>query len=335
MTRGRHMAMVPTAALAAMLATLIVSAPQAVAQRAEKQPSRSQSSAKVRATALAAVKSWGIHLRKFHRDDIATSPFDLMVVDYAPYRHLTFEFPFNAGDVAAMKTKPDGSRRLVLAYLSIGEAEDYRYYWRREWSEQAPAWMAPENTAWPGNFPVEFWRPEWQRILFQAPDSYLARILAAGFDGIYLDRADVFQEWLPKHPRAEAQMISLIRDLAGTARRAKPDFLVVLQNAEELMRHAEVRHAIDAIAKEDLFYEAETKGVANSMAMVEASLAHLRRARRDGLKVFVLEYVETAAAAADIRTRAVKEGFLPHFAERSLGTLTLKAPDEIAPTPPR
>jgi cysteinyl-tRNA synthetase len=266
-----------------------------------------------RRAALARVANWGIHLRKHDTPGIAAAPFDLMVIDYAPYRHLTFEFPFSAGEVAAMQRKADGSRRLVLAYLSIGEAEDYRYYWRREWNDAAPEWIAPENTAWPGNFPVQFWRPEWQRLLFKAADSY--------------------QEWQPKYARAEAQMIRLIGELCEAARRRNPEFLMVLQNAEELMRHASVRQAVDAIAKEDLFYGAETSGAANKPEMVDASLAHLRRARRAGLKVLVLEYVAEPALAADARARALKEGFLPHFAERSLGTLTLKGPDEAAARP--
>lgn len=294
---------------------------------------RKASPAERRRAALAGVKSWGIHLRKHDAPGIAAAPFDLMVVDYAPYRHLTFEFPFSAAEVAAMQRKADGGRRRVLAYLSIGEAEDYRYYWRREWNDAAPDWIAPENTAWPGNFPVQFWRPEWQRLLFKDADSYLARIMAAGFDGLYLDRADVFQEWQPKAAKAEQQMIRLISELCEAARRRNPEFLIVLQNAEELMRHASVRQAVDAIAKEDLFYGAETSGAANKPEMVDASLTHLRRARRAGLKVLVLEYVAEPALAADARARALKEGFLPHFAERSLGTLTLQAPDEAAARP--
>ena len=94
-----------------------------------------------------------------------------------------------------------------------------------------------------------------------------------------------------------------------------------------------MRQAVDAIAKEDLFYGAETSGAANKPEMVDASLAHLRRARRAGLKVLVLEYVAEPALAADARARALKEGFVPHFAERSLGTLTLKGPDEAAARP--
>jgi len=36
-------------------------------------------------------------------------------------------------DVASLKTKAGGGTRLVICYMSIGEAEDYRFYWRDEW----------------------------------------------------------------------------------------------------------------------------------------------------------------------------------------------------------
>ena len=308
-------------------------APAASQTRPSPPAARSGSPLERRRQALDAVRTWGIHLRKHHAWSIAAAPFDLMVIDYAPYRHLSFEFPFSAAEVQSFKRKPDGGRRLILAYLSIGEAEDYRYYWRREWNEARPDWLAPENPKWPGNFPARFWAEQWQRIIFGGPDAYLERILAAGFDGIYLDRADVYEEWLEKNPKAEQQMITFIGALAQAARKRNPEFLVVLQNAEELIRHKAIRASIDAIAKEDLYYGAEHQETANPAAMTEASLAHLRRARRSGLKVLLLEYLDRRETAVDARTRAMKEGFLPHFAERSLGTLTLKSPDEVEPPP--
>jgi len=92
----------------------------------------STSSALSRQRILSGVKNWGIQLRLMDVDRISASPFDLVVVDYAPYRHLNFEFPFTPADVHKMQHSPTGKRRLVLAYLSIGEAEDYRFYWKRD-----------------------------------------------------------------------------------------------------------------------------------------------------------------------------------------------------------
>lgn len=100
---------------------------------------------------------------------------------------------FSAADITALKTKPNGSRRLVVCYMSIGEAEDYRYYWRSVWSLFPPDWVEAENPDWPGNYKVRYWDPAWQALIYGGSTAYLDRILAAGFDGVYLDIIDAFE----------------------------------------------------------------------------------------------------------------------------------------------
>ena len=67
-----------------------------------------------------------------------------------------------------MQRRPDGRARLLLAYRSVGEAERYRPYWQQEWYDPAakPAWLGKENRRWAGNFAVQFWQPEWQKLIF-------------------------------------------------------------------------------------------------------------------------------------------------------------------------
>jgi cysteinyl-tRNA synthetase len=104
-------------------------------------------------------------------------------------------------DVESLKTKANGARRLVISYLSIGEAEAYRYYWDSSWDRNrdglpdagAPDWLTQENPDWEGNYKVRYWHAEWQAILFGAPESYLDQIVSRGFDGVYLDIVDAFE----------------------------------------------------------------------------------------------------------------------------------------------
>lgn len=98
-----------------------------------------------------------------------------------------------AEDVASLKTKANGGSRLVICYMSIGEAEDYRYYWQADWNQNRPSWLEAENPDWPGNFKVRYWEQGWQDIIFGNDASYLARIVNAGFDGVYLDIIDAFE----------------------------------------------------------------------------------------------------------------------------------------------
>lgn len=103
-----------------------------------------------------------------------------------------------AGDLAAIKRKANGGKRLAICYLSIGEAEDYRYYWRPAWSSEKPAWLEAENPDWAGNYKVRYWDGDWQAIIYGNAASYLKKIIDAGFDGAYLDIVDAFEYWESK-----------------------------------------------------------------------------------------------------------------------------------------
>lgn len=122
-------------------------------------------------------------------DAVRETDYDLVIIDlfYDGTEAL------NADDVASLREKAHGGARLVIAYMSIGEAEDYRYYWQEEGDRQAPSWLATENPDWPGNYKVRYWDKDWQRIIYGDNASYLKQILDAGFDGVYLDIIDAFE----------------------------------------------------------------------------------------------------------------------------------------------
>ncbi len=103
--------------------------------------------------------------------------------------------------VQALKTKANGGKRLVIAYMSIGEAEDYRYYWKPEWKNNPPQWLENENPQWQGNYKVRYWDPQWQKIIFGTKDSYLDKILESDFDGVYLDIIDAFEYFEQKYQK--------------------------------------------------------------------------------------------------------------------------------------
>ena len=101
--------------------------------------------------------------------------------------------PLTTDDVISLKIKANGGSRLIISYMSIGEAEDYRYYWQESWNSSAPSWLAGENPDWPGNYKVEYWDDNWQAIIYGSGNAYLDRIVAAGFDGVYLDIIEAFE----------------------------------------------------------------------------------------------------------------------------------------------
>lgn len=120
---------------------------------------------------------------------IQSTDYDLVITE------LFFEGTdlLTASEVQSLKFKANGSSRLVIAYMSIGEAENYRYYWKSEWDSEPPSWLEQENPNWPGNYKVRYWDKDWQNLIYGNDDSYLKKILDAGFDGVYLDIIDAFE----------------------------------------------------------------------------------------------------------------------------------------------
>ena len=120
---------------------------------------------------------------------VKATDYDLIIIDlfYDGTEMLT------PGEVSLLKVKDNGAARLVIAYMSIGEAEDYRYYWQQAWNKTPPSWLAGENPDWHGNFKVRYWDKNWQNIICGNDGSYLKKILDAGFDGVYLDIIDAFE----------------------------------------------------------------------------------------------------------------------------------------------
>jgi cysteinyl-tRNA synthetase, unknown class len=291
-------------------------------------------------------RTWGYQLQNATPDRIAAA-IDVLVIDSQRLRepHATL----TADMVARFASRPDGRKRIVLAYLSVGEAESYRYYWRSHWSVMKPSFVGAENTEWKKNYRVRYWDPGWQNILFEPRRSlfdallervsetrmaYLDRILEAGFDGVYLDRVDAYEEWAKERPSAEADMIALVDALSTYAKTRRPGFLIVPQNGEELLRHAHYRRTIDAVAKEDLYFGIDHSDGENAAQEVAASVSLLTRARADKIPVMVVEYVAAPEKRAQAEARARERGFMLHFASRQLNQPPELPMLPLATTPP-
>lgn len=139
--------------------------------------------------------------------------------------------------------------KLVLSYLSIGEAEDYRTYWVNEWTKEKPDWILEENREWEGNHKIEYWRPIWHSIMV----SQTIKIMHAEYDGIYLDLVDAYQYFEKNENYAKNEMVELIKLISSKAKELNPDAIVIIQNGVEL--YPLVAESIDGIAKEDLWFD--------------------------------------------------------------------------------
>lgn len=125
--------------------------------------------------------------KQSYLEALQATNYDLVVID----QNFNDE-PLTYEDVASLRRKANGAARLVFCYVSVGEAEDYRSYWKDAWHDNPPIWIAGENENWEGNYKVKYWTSEWRELLFGGKDAYLDRVLAVGFDGAFLDVIDAF-----------------------------------------------------------------------------------------------------------------------------------------------
>lgn len=121
-------------------------------------------------------------------DSVNKTNYDIIVMD------MFFDgIAFSSIEINQLKLKNNGGKRLVISYMSIGEAEDYRYYWNNSWKVGSPSLIKAENPDWEGNYKVKYWESEWQNIIYGNNNSYLKKIIDANFDGVYLDIIDAFE----------------------------------------------------------------------------------------------------------------------------------------------
>ncbi|MCR5453827.1 MAG: endo alpha-1,4 polygalactosaminidase [Bacteroidales bacterium] len=132
-----------------------------------------------------------LELSKFKSKDdfiskVCATNYDLIVMDLFFYDDLAF----TAEDVERLRQKANGGKRMVVCYMSIGEAEDYRFYWQEDWKNNPPEFLDEENPDWEGNYKVKYWTKSWQDVIL---NQYLPKIIDAGYDGVYLDIIDAFE----------------------------------------------------------------------------------------------------------------------------------------------
>lgn len=118
---------------------------------------------------------------------IASTNFDVVLID------LFFENNiFTTSDINQLKFKANGAKRLVIAYINIGAAETYRYYWKSNWKLHHPSWIKKKYSGYDDEYWVKFWHKDWQKIIFGNDNSYIKKIIDAGFDGAYLDNVEAY-----------------------------------------------------------------------------------------------------------------------------------------------
>ena len=191
--------------------------------------------------------------------------------------------------------------------------------------------------------------PEWQEIIIHNSGahpvlgeelSYLDRILARGFDGVYLDIIDGWEYWGPagdggngEDPDAAAHMALFVENLAEYARSVNPDFIVCPQNAANLVsenldiplssdEQAAYLAAIDAIGAEDTFYYGDLDED-NNWNPQEDVIGWLEEFRAEGLAVLAIDYLTDPDKIDRFYREARDREWIPYASVRELDQLAV------------
>jgi cysteinyl-tRNA synthetase len=239
--------------------------------------------------------------------------------------------PWEQADLDTIRMGKAG--RKVVAYLSIGEAEDYRPYWQSDWvsnskrTATAPGWLGIENPNWKGNYQVKYWNADWQRLMLTAIDDAMAR----GFDGVYLDIVDGFETYeqgadgyLDDRINPETKqtyrrdMVDWVKAIAARARAKNPAALVIPQNGSQLVAQKDFVEVISAQGIEDLFTDGNKL---QPTSHTDEILSHLKTLASTKRPVLLIEYPKTPERQALSKKLAKENGLVWLVTDRQLKTL--------------
>lgn len=258
--------------------------------------------------------SWVYQLQDPNIKNLANSGFPLAVIDYSKDGSDDKKFPkYKLQHLIENNVIP-------IAYLSIGEAESYRYYWKKTWVEKdednrltskAPKWLGHTNPDWEGNYKVRYWDTEWRDNIIKP---YLDKIIGQGFHGVYLDIIDGFEYWsdseiyskkmevqmandpVDDEEDAAKRMIELVHWIAQYGRKHSPsgqDFLIFPQNGERILLYDDngsYLESVSGIGVEDTWYSAEEKLPRRT---VRERLHFLSNFTEKGKRVLSVDYVDS------------------------------------------
>ena len=308
------------------------------------------------------VEFWAYQLQDVDSDGavdaLIDSMYDLLVLE--PTRSDKDSSDFDTeGMVNALHASQSANleSKLVIAYIDIGQAEDWRWYWN-------DSWIAPTETSrgepdfllsldpdgWEGNYPVAYWNEEWKNLMLYDEESSIQQILDDGFDGIYMDWVEAY-DYEPviaasedEGLDAQIQMIEFIDEIHQYCQLQNPEFLVIAQNALSISDgHPEYYDLIDAVAQEHILFDgvADTPWGESGSGDIripssgeegystEWYTERLDVFLEEGKAVFVVDYATIQTNAAESYSYATAHGYIGFVSQIALSQLPETIPPDI------
>ncbi len=259
-----------------------------------------------------AVNDYIIQLQRARVERLGKTAYDLVLTDIA--------ISGNSRERVQQLRNSEGGPKLVVAYMSIGQAANFQYYWQSGWTSGHPAWIGEPDGTWAGDFWVHYWDPAWQEIILTGEDSYLDRIIDLGFDGVLLDRVDAATYYEEQgRETAYREMADFVIAIAEHARERSPEFGVFTINGEDIaLRFPDYMDAVTGILVEDLYYGYPRDHEPSPPEWTAEREQMLDRWVAEGKLVLTVDYTLRPEQIDDAYERSQARGYIPYCADRGL-----------------
>ncbi|MEW6534852.1 MAG: endo alpha-1,4 polygalactosaminidase [Candidatus Auribacterota bacterium] len=206
-----------------------------------------------------------------------------------------------------------------IGYVSLGEVEDYRWYWKKIRNE---AYILDENPDWKGNYYIDPRDKRWSDFFIRR---VIPKILNKGYDGIFLDTIDtaLYLEWRDpeKYAGAKLAMAKIIREI----RKAYPEIIIISNNGIAMLET--FAGSVDIALVEDLYtgfdFENERYTDQDADTTIEWTKKLKQSQKKYGIQVITLDYAE-ASDRQKIKTiykTSLENGFWPLVSDIKLATI--------------
>lgn len=200
----------------------------------------------------------------------------------------------------------------LIAYVSLGEIEPYRSYYK----EIKKDWILGENKAWK-TYIADIRNKEYQKFLIEKVIKNLDR-----FDGIFFDTLDSYQQVLkPQEFKSyEDSMIDFLKEI----RKKYSNKTILVNRGFEIAD--KVVGIVDGFVAESLFYGIDVKSMKYKKMSKEDTqwlLDKLSQIKNLGFIVIVIDYVDpkNKKLAKEVAQKIYQLGFIPYVADKNLQTV--------------
>ncbi len=215
-------------------------------------------------------------------------------------------------------------KKTVIGYISLGEVENYRDYYK---AVEAEGILYEKNPNWPDSRYIDVRDTRWSRRVIE---ELVPRLLHKGFQGIFIDTLDNPGELERRDPVKFKGMTEAAANLVKAVRRHYPRMYIMLNRSYEILPAVEGQ--IDAVLGESVFTEIDFEKKTYRLADAKTYQQQVKwlkeaKARRPALKIYTLDYWPPADAAGIARIYAEqrKNGFIPYVSVKDLDRV-LKEP---------